>query len=52
MKKYAVKLIYKYSDIIHVEAENGAEALSKALSSEIQEEYECFYDSETKEEDE
>ena len=47
--KYAVKLIFKYSDIVHVEAENEKKAIGKALS-ECQEEYECFYDAEINEE--
>ena len=50
MKKYAVKLTFKYSDIIHVEASNKEEALAKALSSDFCEEYESFYDSQVEEE--
>lgn len=47
--KYKVKLIFKYSDIIHVEAEDEKEAIEKAMSG-CQEEYECFYDAEVDEE--
>jgi len=45
MKKYMVKLIFKYSDIIHVEAENEEDAVNEALK-ECAEEFECFYDAE------
>lgn len=48
--KYKVKLIFKYSDIVHVEAENEKEAIGKALED-CKEEYECFYDTEVEEED-
>ena len=48
--KYAVKLIFKYSDIVHVEAETEEEAIQLALVD-CQEEFECFYDTEVKEED-
>ena len=44
MKKYKVKLVFKYSDVVHVEAENEEDAIMFALD-ECQEEYECFYDS-------
>ena len=44
MKKYKVYLCFKYSDIVHVEAEDEKEAVSKALD-ECNEDYECFYDS-------
>ena len=47
--KYRVKLIFLYSDIVHVEAENREEAERKAFD-ECQEEYECFYNSEIEEE--
>ena len=49
MKKYAVKLIFKYSDIVHVKAENEKEAIQKALDD-CHEEYESWYDAEVKEE--
>jgi hypothetical protein len=48
MKKYKVKLIFKYSDVVHVEAEDEKEAISKAME-ECNEQYECFYDSEVEE---
>ena len=44
-KKYAVKLIFKYSDVVHVEACSKAEAISMALD-ECEEQFECFYDAE------
>ena len=47
--KYRVKLTFKYSDIVHVTADNQKDAERKALE-ECQEEYECFYDSEITEE--
>ena len=43
MSKYRVKLTFKYSDVVHVEAETEKEAIEEALA-ECQEEYECFYD--------
>ena len=43
--KYKVRLIFKYSDIVHVEAETEKEAIEKALP-ECDEQYECFYDAE------
>ena len=43
MARYKVKLTFKYSDIIHVEADNEPEAISRALL-ECEEEYESFYD--------
>ena len=46
MKKYRVKLTFKYSDVVHVWAPNEKEAIASALDD-CQEEYECFYDSET-----
>lgn len=49
MKNYKVKLIFKYSDIVHVEAESEEDAISIALK-ECQEEFESFYDSEVSEE--
>ena len=48
--KYRVKLTFKYSDVVHVEAENDSEAIQKALP-ECREEYECFYDAEVTEEE-
>ena len=50
MKKYKVKLTFKYSDIIHVEAETEKEAIS-AATLQCEEQYECFYDSEVTEEE-
>lgn len=49
MKKYRVKLIFKYSDVVHVEAENENEAESKAID-ECEPMYESHYDSEITEE--
>ena len=49
MGAYRVKLTFKYSDVVHVEADSAKEAERKALE-ECQEEYECFYDSEITEE--
>ena len=46
---YKVKVIFKYSDIVHVEANNKKEAVQKALK-ECSEEYESFYDAEVEEE--
>jgi len=46
--KYRVKLIFKYSDVVHVEAESEKEAIALALE-EAQEEYESFYDAEVME---
>ena len=43
MTKYKVKLMFLYSDTIHVEAENEKEAISKAFD-ECHEECESFYD--------
>jgi hypothetical protein len=48
MKKYKVKLIFKYSDTVHVWAKNEQEAIEKAMK-ECHEEYECFYDAEVEE---
>ncbi len=50
MKRYKVKLIFKYSDVVHVEAADEKEAVSKALED-CAEQYECFYDQEVTEED-
>ena len=49
MKKYKVKLMFVYSDIIHVEAENEKEAEHLAFK-ECQEEYDYYYDSKIEEE--
>ncbi|HEY6021516.1 MAG TPA: hypothetical protein VIY48_16910 [Candidatus Paceibacterota bacterium] len=49
-KKYKVKLVFKYSDVVHVEAENEKEAIEKAMSD-CNEQYECFYDASVSEED-
>lgn len=49
MPKYKVKLIFKYSDIVHVEAKDEEEAEQLALE-ECQEEYESYYDNEITEE--
>lgn len=49
MMKYAVKLIFKYSDIVHVEADTEKEAIEKAMTD-CEEQYECFYDCEVTEE--
>jgi hypothetical protein len=46
--KYKVKLIFKYSDVVHVEAVDEKEAIRLALE-ECQEQYECFYDAEIEE---
>lgn len=45
MKKYKVKLIFKYSDVVHVEAESEEEAI-RVATDECDEQYECFYDAE------
>ena len=42
--KYKVKLIFKYSDTVYVEAENEKEAVSRALND-CNEQFESFYDS-------
>jgi hypothetical protein len=49
MKKYRCYLVFKYSDVVHVEAESAKEAESLALQ-ECEEAYECFYDAEISEE--
>lgn len=49
MTKYKVKLIFKYSDIVHVEAKDEKEAIAKALE-ECDEVFESFYDTEVTEE--
>ena len=43
MTKYKVKLIFKYSDTVHVEAEDEKEAISKA-TEECEEMFESFWD--------
>ena len=43
--KYKVKLTFKYSDIVHVEAEDESEAEKLALQD-CSEQYECHYDTE------
>ncbi len=45
MNDYRVRLVFKYSDVVHVSAENENAAIDKALA-ECHEEYECFYDAE------
>ena len=49
MTKYKVKLIFKYSDIVHVKANSEKEAIEKALEA-CCEEYESFYDVKVEEE--
>jgi hypothetical protein len=44
MKKYRVKLIFRYTDTVEVEAENSEEAVGRALD-ECNEQYECLEDS-------
>ena len=45
MPTYKVKLTYKYSDTIEVEADNKTEAIEQALASEdIHEQFECLHD--------
>ena len=41
--KYKVYLTFRYSDIVHVEADNEEDAIKKAMD-ECQEEYECWLD--------
>jgi len=48
--KFRVKLIYKYSDVVHVEADDKDDAIIKAME-EANEQYECFYDAEVTEEE-
>jgi len=47
--KYKVKLIFKYSDIVHVEASSQEEAIREAMVD-CDEEFECFFDAEVEEE--
>lgn len=49
-KKYRVKLVFKYSDVVHVEADSEKEAIKKAMCD-CDEQYECFYDADVTEED-
>ena len=51
MSKYRVKLVFKYSDVVHVEADSEKEAIEKAMP-ECREEYECWYFAEVTEEPE
>lgn len=48
-KKYRVKLVFKYSDVVHVEAINEKESIEKAIA-ECDEHYESFYDAKVIEE--
>jgi len=48
MSYYQIKLTFKYSDTVSVEAESEKEAIKLALES-AEEEYECFYDAEVME---
>ena len=50
MPCYKVKLIFKYSDIVHVEADSEDEAIQTALAF-AEPEFECLYDSEVTIED-
>lgn len=50
MTKYKVKLIFKYSDVVHVEAKNKEDAIKKALED-CNEQFECFYDAEVREDE-
>jgi len=48
-KKYRVKLTYKYSAFVEVEAESKEDAENIAVqNSDVQEEFECLYDAEAK----
>ena len=49
MKNYRVKLMFVYSDVVHVEARNEDDAIKEAMLH-CQEEYEFFYDAEVDEE--
>ena len=49
--KYKVKLVFKYSDIVHVEAESEKEAIEKAFHD-CNEQYECFFDVSVSDDDE
>jgi len=48
-KKYKVRLVFKYSDIVHVEAENKEDAVRAAMLD-CNEQFECFYDADVTEE--
>lgn len=41
MKKYKVRLVFKYSDVVHVEANSEKEAIEKAMVD-CDEQYESF----------
>lgn len=43
--KYKVKLVFKYSDTVHVDADDEKTAIQQALE-ECSEQYESFYDAE------
>ena len=47
--RYKVKVTFKYSDVVHVEADSEKEAIEKAVG-EAEEQYECFYDVDVSEE--
>jgi len=47
--KYKVKLIFKYSDVVHVDADSEKEAIEKAWPD-CHEKYEAFYDAEVERE--
>jgi hypothetical protein len=48
MNKYKVKVIYKYSDTVEVEAKNPEDAI-KAANLIADEDFESFYDAEVEE---
>lgn len=50
IKKYRVKLTFKYSDVVYVEAFSEKEAIENALAD-CNEQYESFYDASVTEED-
>ena len=50
MTKYKVKLIFKYSDTVHVESKDEKQAVELALA-ECHEQYESFYDAKVEEEE-
>ncbi len=43
MNAYKVKLVFKYSDTVHVKAETEKEAIEIAIR-ECEEHYECLYE--------
>ena len=49
MPRYKVKLIFKYSDVVHVEAEDEKAAIKEALGH-CEEKYECFHSAKVEEE--